>query len=1028
MKVIRKKDNPNEPAKPAAAAPAKPAAGGGIRIVNRAPPPPVVSQEEVESRKVAQLLGRLTLGEHDRHCDGHTDIDGVVAAAGFSALQANGLLTKLKAEMDDTSNAEGREAALLGFKQLCQSVGRPCEPYVVPLLEHMLERLADKAAPVRDAAMGAAQAVVAILCPHAVELVLPVIFDAMEDSKKWQVKEGALLLLAALTRTAPSQVSACLPAIVPLISERMVDPREQVKAAAAKAGTATFKLVGNRDIEHILDDLLHCVARPAEVPDVVTKLSATTFVQAVEAPALAVMVPLLVKGLRESTAIQRKSCVIITNMSKLVNSPVDAVNFLPKLLPGVEKVARAAADPELRDVASSAMAILEKVAKEGEEASAQPESAKAETAAFLQQLKDTIARSLDVKVDQTTLEYVAAMTTLLFNSRNFEFDEWADAMVPYLKAFLSEEGAESVCRAYMSKAMSQLAEAEEEDHGWEVDEEDADKDELCNCRFSLAYGGKILLNNATLRLIRGRRYGLCGGNGVGKSTLMKAIARGQLDGFPPADELKTVYVEHDIQASLADHRVPDYVAEDPLIKVMGVTRDQVVEALLSVGFSDDLLAKLITEISGGWKMKLALARAMLLRADILLLDEPTNHLDTTNVAWLENYLVTQPTITCMTVSHDSGFLDNVCTDIIHYEKRQLRRYKGNLSEFVKQVPAAKSYYELEAASLKFRFPTPGLLDGISSKEKPICKLTNVSFAYPGAAAPQLTDVNVAARLSSRVAVIGVNGAGKSTLIKIITGEHKSSSGTVWRHPNLRMAYVAQHAFHHLEEHLDTTPLKYMFKRFGLGQDQEDAHKVDRQAEDEEKKKMAEAYWMFDGHPRKFREIVSRRKKKKDFEYECAWQGLASIKFNRWIPRAELVEKGFRKFVTEFDQRLAASALGNDSRPLSKETITKFLQDFGLEPEFGVHSNIRGLSGGQKVKLVLAAAMWNNPHLLIMDEPTNYLDREALGALAGAIKAFDGGVLLISHNSEFTSTCCSETWRVAGGVVDVAREAPPGPVA
>lgn len=83
----------------------------------------------------------------------------------------------------------------------------------------------------------------------------------------------------------------------------------------------------------------------------------------------------------------------------------------------------------------------------------------------------------------------------------------------------------------------------------------------------------------------------------------------------------------------------------------------------------------------------------------------------------------------------------------------------------------------------------------------------------------------------------------------------------------------------------------------------------------------------------------------DFEYEVAWQGLASLKFNRWIPRAELEEKGFRKFVVEFDQRLAANALGNDARPLSKETITKFLQDFGLEPEFGVHSNIRGLSGG-----------------------------------------------------------------------------------
>jgi elongation factor 3 len=97
------------------------------------------------------------------------------------------------------------------------------------------------------------------------------------------------------------------------------------------------------------------------------------------------------------------------------------------------------------------------------------------------------------------------------------------------------------------RAMSQLIDAEEEDQGWELDAADAEADELCNCRFSLAYGGKILLNNATLRLIRGRRYGLCGGNGVGKSTLMKAIARGQLDGFPPADQLKTVYVEHDIQ-------------------------------------------------------------------------------------------------------------------------------------------------------------------------------------------------------------------------------------------------------------------------------------------------------------------------------------------------------------------------------------------------------------------------------------------------------------------------------------------------
>ena len=220
---------------------------------------------------------------------------------------------------------------------------------------------------------------------------------------------------------------------------------------------------------------------------------------------------------------------------------------------------------------------------------------------------------------------------------------------------------------------------------------------------------------------------------------------------------------------------------------------------------------------------------------------------------------------------------------------------------------------------------------------------------------------------------------------------------------------------------DTTPLKYLFKRFGGGDDKEDDHKVDRQSEEEDKKKMAAATWQFDGQTRRFDKIVGRRKKKKGFEYEVQWQGLSSIKYNRWIPRDELADAGFVKFVNEFDGKRAAAAMGNDARPLTRANVEKFLSDFGLEPEFGVHSNIRGLSGGQKVKLVLAAAMWANPHLLIMDEPTNYLDRESLGALASAIKEFDGGVVLISHNSEFTSTCCNETWHVGGGEVRVVSK-------
>ena len=152
-----------------------------------------------------------------------------------------------------------------------------------------------------------------------------------------------------------------------------------------------------------------------------------------------------------------------------------------------------------------------------------------------------------------------------------------------------------------------------------AEEEDEEGEDLCNCEFSLAYGGKILLNNARLHLKRGRRYGLCGPNGAGKSTLMKAIANGQLEGFPPPDILKTVYVEHDIQGELADLSVIEYVFADP--RLQGEPKEEVVRVLGSVGFTDQMQQAGVTSLSGGWKMKLALARAMLTRADIFLLDE-----------------------------------------------------------------------------------------------------------------------------------------------------------------------------------------------------------------------------------------------------------------------------------------------------------------------------------------------------------------------------------------------------------------------
>jgi elongation factor 3 len=160
--------------------------------------------------------------------------------------------------------------------------------------------------------------------------------------------------------------------------------------------------------------------------------------------------------------------------------------------------------------------------------------------------------------------------------------------------------------------------------------------------------------------------------------------------------------------------------------------------------------------------------------------------------------------------------------------------------------------------------------------------------------------------------------------------------------------------------------------------------------------------------------LGRRKLKKDYEYEVQWQGLGPEK-STWVTRDDLVEVGLEKMVNEVDAKEAAR-MGLIARPLTKANVERHLGALGLEAEFATHSHMRGLSGGQKVKVVLAACTWNQPHLIVLDEPTNYLDRESLGALAGAIREFGGGVIIISHHNEFTSSLCPEKWSVADGKV------------
>jgi len=371
-------------------------------------------------------------------------------------------------------------------------------------------------------------------------------------------------------------------------------------------------------------------------------------------------------------------------------------------------------------------------------------------------------------------------------------------------------------------------------------------------------------------------------------------------------------------------------------------------------------------------------------------------------------------VTCLIVSHDTGFMDAVCTDVVHYEDKKLVYYKGTLKQFVEKKPEAKYYYELEDSSLKFSFPMPERLDGINSTSKSILKMEDVTFTYPSNSKPTIYNANVKVCLGSRIAVLGANGAGKSTLIKMMVQETEADkgSGEIWKHHNLRIAYVAQHSFHHVEQHLDSSPVDYMKWRFADGVDREDAEKIaeagNLNSSDASDKKYGDVI-----------DVIGRRKNGRTLEYECKFHGQTKEE-NKYYTLEVLQAMGTEvsKMVELADTKIAAAVAGLAVRPLLTKEIQGHLDDFALDAEFGTHSKIRRLSGGQKVKLVLAAAMWNKPHLLILDEPTNYLDRQAMGALTKAIIAFGGGVVIISHNKEFTEAICSENWIVANGRVEI----------
>ena len=555
---------------------------------------------------------------------------------------------------------------------------------------------------------------------------------------------------------------------------------------------------------------MNVIAHPDEAPKALDKLLETTFVVNVDAPVLSLIAPLLGKVLKgRSSIMKRKASKVIDIMCRLVQEPADVAPFMPLLMPQLEKVIDEIVDEEVCGVAKEARKVLLSALGDGHEKTVDPTILTASDLPMVQsKLLETLRYVLPDEVkDLPVASHIATVTAMLSifdNESNLgrieeaEMEdaadwlwraavamtpksEWRECIVPYLTSYLANTDkdltnatdieaqsiawAETISADFRKLALGDIPDSNADD--------DDDGSNLCNIEFSLAFGGKILLHNTRLKLGKGRRYGLMGKNGAGKTTLLTNIGSGNIEGLPP--HLRMIYVQHDDRSEDLGLPLLEELSSSKEMVEAKISMQECRSALKAISFTEEMLTSPRSNLSGGWKMKLLIIKAMLGKADVLLLDEPTNHLDAASVKWLIDFILSQDA-TCLIVSHDTQFMDSVLTDIIHYETKKLVYYHGNLTNFVQVHPEAKYYYELDSSNLKFVFPNPERLDGINSTTRSILKMDNITYTYPGAKEPQLRDVSVKVCLASRVGILGANGAGKSTLIKLLVQESLPDPG------------------------------------------------------------------------------------------------------------------------------------------------------------------------------------------------------------------------------------------------------------
>lgn len=878
--------------------------------------------------------------------------------------------------------------------------------------------------------------------PYISDVLCKIISKNVRFEKEYCYKTFKILI-----EKNPKQITICMPKLIPIIASDVNDINANIRSNAFEALESLLHCSGNNDLHTFIPIVLKGLKDHSVIYDAVESLASCVFVQNVEAPALAITTPILLRGLNDKkTVTKRLACVIVDNMCKLIEHPKEIIPFYHPLKSKLEVCVETISDPEARKVSERALNTLKSSCSVDENSKFMKST---------EEITDLINKELEshsiLISNENEYKFLSVIITNMCNSNHFELLEWKTLFAKYIPGYPNVEiVAESILQTTMKSFIVK------EDY-FEDTEEGKD---LYKGVFSLAYGALTLLNNTHLHLKQNRFYGLLGPNNCGKTTLMRAIANEQVEGFPKKDELRTIFVEHEIkemEVGEDDRGFPilniDLCGVDWVVHCCNViyemqplvTREQVEIVMEEIGFGNakkdigkDRAADMemgVTTYSGGWKMKMQLCAATLMNADILMLDEPTGHLDVTNIAWIKRWLsdFISNGGSIITTSHDSAFLNEMCTHLIDFQNRKLKMFTGShgnvLSQFVEQFPEKKGYFELKNNKVKFVFPEPGPLEGIKSMSKTLLKMKNVTYQYPSRDTPTIYNINIECSRISRVGVIGANGAGKSTAIKILIGEIKPSIGEVTKHPDMRTAYIAQHAFHHLEKHLQKTPTQYIMWRFAGNEDKEGLDMINTESTEDIK---IVKYFLSSSTgvielqacntTQEYKQaveldsILSRRenKKLKIKEYDVKWKNDSSDS-TMWVKRDILLKMGERKMVQRHDEKEAVMA-GLISKSLTTKDIEKHFANFGIDPEQANHTLIKSLSGGQKVKVVLAASLWQTPHLIILDEPTNYLDRDGLGALTNAIYDYKGGVVIISHNREFTNAIAQEKWIMEKGLL------------